>query len=862
MRTPRTILALSLLFAATAVPTAGGADRPAVAVGPASAADPDGVEFFEQHIRPVLAEHCYSCHSAQAKKLKGELLLDSRRGVAHGGAGGPVIVAGRPDQSRLIEAIRWADPDLRMPPTKPLTPQQVERFEQWVRMGAPDPRADGPATQPGLGRKPVSDVKPGRAWWALRPVERPAVPEGPTASANPIDAFVTVEHRAKGLKSVGPADKATLLRRVYLDLTGLPPTPAEQEAFLGDPSPTAYETVVDRLLASEQHGVRYARRWLDVLRYADADERMIAAPGIHLWRDWVINALNDDVPYDQFVRAQLTGYRSAERTQMSATGYRSRVEPRPDDLFALGLLARGAVAGDGGGRGELAINAVETVSTAFMGVTVGCAKCHDHLYDPVKQRDFYAMKALFDPLVPRKVTLATADERVASGRAAQQAADRRAPIEAAIKSLAAPYKKKLYDDRVAMLPAEVKAVVLKPEADRTAAEQKVADDYFPILRIDADKISAAMSGEDRRKHEDLQRQLAEAGRTPAAGGRRGGSLAAFWTVEVDRGKELEKSYVLTSGDPERPELDHEVKPGWPFAPATIDFRDGRLEAFSDWLTAARNPLFARVVVNRLWQWHFGEGLQKSPSDFGELGGVPSNPKLLDWLASELVRKNFSMKAMHRLIVTSDAYKRASDANPSLAAANAKADPTNAHLWRFRLQRLDAEPIWDSIFAAAGTLDPTVGGPSFDLGGPGGRRGGGGLRAAEPAPPQRVRRAAYMVRGYSTSRDVVPNFLQAFDVDDGRAPSPVRTQTVTASQGLFMMNSDEVDRAAGAFADRLRTESGGDLKAAIDLGYRITLARPPSAAERERALGYLGDDPAKLKGFAWLLFNLDEFIYVR
>src|SRR5207249_306728 len=315
--------------------------------------------------------------------------------------------------------------------------------------------------------------------------------------ADPIDAFVAAGYRAKGLTPVGPAEPRALLRRVYLDLIGLPPTPAEQDAFLQDQSPDAYEKVVDRLLANEQHGVRYARHWLDVLRYADVDERMIAAPGIHLWRDWVIRALNSDLPYDQFVRAQLTGYRTTVRTQMSATGYRSRIEPRPDDLFALGFLARGAVIRDNQNAQELPIAAVETISTAFMGLTVGCAKCHDHMYDPIKQRDFYAMKALFDPLVLRKVTLATTADLIAAGRALEDAENRRAAVEGPLNELIAPYRKKLYDDRVAMLPADVQAVIRKPEKERTAAEQKIADDYYPILRIDSDKIAEVMPAAER-----------------------------------------------------------------------------------------------------------------------------------------------------------------------------------------------------------------------------------------------------------------------------------------------------------------------------------------------------------------------------
>jgi hypothetical protein len=605
--------------------------------------------------------------------------------------------------------------------------------------------------------------------------------------------------------------------------------------------------------------VRYARHWLDVLRYADVDERMIAAPGIHLWRDWVISALNSDMPYDAFVRAQLTGNRSKVRTQMSATGRRSRVEPRPDDAFALGLLARGAVLRDNKDSGELAIVAAETVSTAFMGLTVGCAKCHDHMYDPITQRDFYAMKALFDPLVLRKVVLATPAEIFAQARALDEAEAEQAALQEPIDRLLAPYKQKLYDDRVALLPPDVQAIIRKPEKTRTPQEQKIADDYFPVLRIDPGKIREIMPEAERKLSQELQRRLDQAqGRSRVA------PLPAFWTVEVDPKKELQKNYILTSGDPDRPETDHEVTPGWPFAPAEIDFREGRLEAFADWLTAPENPLFARVAVNRLWQWHFGVGLLPTPSDFGNLSGTPSHPELLDWLASELIGCNYSMKPIHRLIVTSETYRRASTADSALAAVNTAADPDNTALWHFRLGRLDAESIWDAIWTAAGTLDLAVGGPSFDVGTAAPRRRGSGARAAPRADTgaQNTRRAAYMIRGYSTSREVMPDFLKAFDFDDGRAPCPVRTRTVTAPQALFLMNSDTIDRAAGQLGERLKNESGGSFPAAVNLGYRITVARPPTPAELSAALAYLDDDPARFKGLAWLLLNLDEFLYVR
>lgn len=690
--------------------------------------------------------------------------------------------------------------------------------------------------------------------WSLKPVVRPEVPQGVTKSSNPIDAFVSAKYRSEGLHPVEQADKRTLLRRVYLDLIGLPPTPAEQETFEKDSSPDAYEKVVDHLLASPQYGVRYGRHWLDVLRYADADERMVAAPGIYLWRDWVITALNEDLPYDQFVRAQLTGYRSTVRTQISATGFRSRIPPRPEDQFALGLLARGEVYRDGKDGQELAISAVETVSSAFMGMTVACAKCHDHKYDPIKKSDFFAMKALFDPLETRKMLLATPQQIFAAGKASEEVEKQKAELQKPIDELIGPYKKKLYDDRVAMLPPNVQAVIRKPESERTVAEQKIADDYFPVLRIDNDKIMEVMPPEARRQYQKLLSQL------NAANDRGGAALPVFYTVEVNPARLQQKSYELTSGDATRPEMNHPVEPGWPFAPKNIDMRDGRVEAFSDWLTSPTNPLFARVAVNRLWQWHFGQGLQKIPSDFGKLGGTPANQPLLDWLASELVARHYSMKQINRLIVTSDTYKLSSEEDGQVASNNMKADPDDTYLWHFRLQRLEAEPIWDSVFSDAGNLDLTVGGPSFDIGS-GGRRGNGRRQMAS-VPAGTNRRAAYMIRGYSTNRDILPNFLQVFDVDDGRVPCPLRTQTVTAPQALFLMNSPIIERESRLFGQRLAKEDGGDLKKAVDLAYEYSLCRPPSKEEQKSALNFLNDDPNRLADFAWLMFNLDEFIYVR
>ncbi|MCU1259005.1 MAG: hypothetical protein JWO80_1890 [Bryobacterales bacterium] len=692
--------------------------------------------------------------------------------------------------------------------------------------------------------------------WSLQPVTRPAVPVGATASANPIDAFVAADYKAKGLRPAGKADKLTLLRRVYFDLVGIPPTIAEQDAFLADQSPNAYEKVVDRLLADEQHGVRWGRHWLDVLRYADLDgldgSVMPAASGIYLWRDWVIRALNHDMPYDEFVRAQILGNRYKPEVATSNGGRRSGVEGSVEDTFALGFLARSAVTRNDKDH-DVAFAAVETISTAFMGMTVGCAKCHDHKFDPITQKDFYAMKAIFDPLVLKNVMIATPPEIFVNGEKLEEFKKKSARISDAIEALVGPYRTKLYEERVALLTPDVQAVIRKPDKERTLAEQKIADDYFPVLRIDPSKIKQIMNPEEIARYDALLKQQRALGRVPA--------LPSYWTVEEDKALLKEKSYVLTTGDPARPEKDKPVEPGFPFQPDNMDFRDGRREVFVEWLTAPKNPLFARVAVNRIWGWHFGEGLQRVTSDFGVLGGKPSDPKLLDYLASEFVAHNYSMKWLHRLIVTSDTYQLSSKPERLEIAKNQNVDARNTYLWHFRLQRLEAEPIWDAIHYASDDLNLAVGGRSFQLTVPD-QKQSIFLPKDGLADSRTNRRGVYLTRGYIPSTDVMNNFLTSFDVDDGRTPCPIRTQTVTAPQALFTMNNDLMEKESEKLAQLVLKEASGDVHAAVTSAYQRTLGRKPSGSELDYALTYIENDPTRMKELAWLLFNLDEFIYVR
>ena len=704
------------------------------------------------------------------------------------------------------------------------------------------------------------NAAPKKPLWSLQPVVEPHTPVGLGTFHNPIDAFVAEKYQEKGLQPSAPADKLTLLRRVYFDLIGIPPTLSEQDAFLRDTSRNAYEKVVNKLLADPQYGVRWARHWLDVLRYADLDgldgSVMPASSGIYLWRDWMISALNHDLPYDDFVRAQILGNRSKRHTEITPTGQRVRVEANPEDSFALGFLARSALTHSDSGQ-DIAISAVETVSTAFMGMTVGCAKCHDHKFDPIKQQDFYAMKALFDPLVLRKVTLATPAEIFANGEKVAEYNAKKQPLDDEIEKLVQPYRTRLYDERVAMLTPEVQAIIKKPEKERTPAEQKIADDYFPVLRIDPSKIKEVMPPAELVKYKALLKRREALGKLP--------ELPSYWTVEEDPVRLQQTSYILTTGDPMKPEKDKPVAPGFPFQPTGIDFREGRREGFVDWLTAPDNPLFARVAVNRIWGWHFGEGIQRVPSDFGLLGGKPSNQKLLDYLASEFVSHNYSMKWLTKLIVTSDTYKLSSKPSAAIAEKDLKTDPDNRYLWRFRLQRLEAEPVWDSILFDAGDLDLSVGGKSFELRDPSiskAKPGAERTREKSVPPPRTNRRGIYIARGYVPSRDVMPNFLTAFDADDGRTPCPMRGQTVTAPQALFMMNNEMVQKESSKLANRLLRQSSGNLSEAVTLAYRTALARKPTGLELDQALTYVRGNPARLKEFTWMLFNLDEFLYVR
>ena len=676
------------------------------------------------------------------------------------------------------------------------------------------------------------ESKPNPPLWSLRPVVRPNIPGG---THNPIDALVARKHQQKGLRPAGPTDKATLLRRVHLDLTGLPPTPAELDAFLSDSAQDAYTKVVDALLADPQHGVRYARHWLDVLGYADVDEGMLAERGIHHWRDWVIRALNRDLPYDQFVRAHVAG----------------DLPGRADDFFATAFLSRAARSPADAGE-DVASAAVENISSAFLAMTTGCAKCHDHMYDPISQRDYYAMKALFDPLLPEKRLLASADEILAHEDVLTKWSAEQNAIQARMDVLTRPYEKQIFEERMTFLPAEVAAVFRKDPAVRTPAEQAVVKQYETVVTPDARKFRDVMKPEETVRYEWIRRGQTELRREPP-------TLPYFWTVRADGARAARKNHIYIGGD--RAKKGDEVQPGFPFAPKDIVFQGDRRQAFLGWLTAPENPLFARVAVNRLWQWHFGEGIVATPNDFGRTGQMPVNPELLEWLASEFTARKYSMKSMHRLMVTSELYQRSSVATPELAAANATIDPSNKHLWKFPVRRLEAEAIRDSVLAVAGTLETSVGGRSFRGEDINERRVMSAVRTGHYDKRDK-RRGIYMGRGSDASMNMMPAFLTLFDAEDGHVPCARRERSVTAPQVLFLLNGALAQEASRDLAQRLYKEAGESPAAKVEYGYKLVLGRAPSASERDAALSYLDSvEPAKVVGFSWMLLNLSEFVFL-
>ncbi|MBA3699647.1 MAG: DUF1553 domain-containing protein [Planctomycetes bacterium] len=813
----------------------------------------DQVEFFEKRIRPVLVEHCYDCHSAGAKKINGGLVLDSRAGVRTGGDTGAIITAGDPDASMLIQAIRHLDEDTAMPPKEKLSPAIIADLEQWVRMGAPDPRSDD--TLAAVQEKEAIDWNAARQWWSFRPLTAPMVPsvQDVTWASSDLDHFVLAKVEQSGLKPAADSDKRALIRRATYDLTGLPPTPAEVDAFLADTRAEAFADIIDRLLASPRYGERWGRHWLDVVRYADSagDNSDFPIPQMRRYRDWVIDAFNRDMPYDRFVREQLAG------DLLGGEG-----DERFARVTATGYLANARRFGSrvGDYPWHLTIeDTIDNLGRAFLGLSVSCARCHDHKFDPITQRDYYALYGIFNstrypwpgieldqnqrdmfPLVPND-QMASAFAAITERGAAQKKLDQ------AVKDLKAEQKKVEEEARKAVKERLTEALKTAAEAGRKEIEERF-------------KAEEKQAGDEAKKSFDERLKTAE----KSAADHQSMPLPFALAYAVTDAAKREDAVVQHKGDPAKP--GERVRRhflsvfGGAELPST-DRSSGR-QALAEWIFTDGGALSARVIANRVWHYHFGRGLVPTPNDFGKQGKPPTHPELLDHLALRLKNLGWSLKALHREIILSRTYQQSSALSDEALAK----DPTNELLSAFPRRRLDAESLRDTLLAIGGNLDLT---PAGDHPFPPASERKFTQHNPFKAEYETERRSVYLM----TQRIQRHSYLAVFDGADPSTSTPVRPTSTTPLQALFLLNDRLVHAQAQRVAERI---SGADPTARVDALYRTLFARPANKTETTAALNFLDGTRTRLKAAGasndrlesdtWsslvrVLFRLNEFVYL-
>ena len=713
-----------------------------------------------------------------------------------------------------------------------------------------------------------------RKYWAFQPVVKPAVPAVKNKAwvRNPIDAFILAKLEERKIRPAARADKINLIRRATLDLTGLPPRPEDVDAFLADKSPRSFERVVDRLLASAQYGQRWARHWLDLARYAESEGFKSDETRPHVWRyrDYVIDSFNQDKPYDRFVKEQIAGDELWPESPEAwvATGFNRHF---PDESNARNLRQR---------RQEILNDITDTVGAVFLGMTYACARCHDHKFDPILQKDYYRLQAFFAATRAQDdIALVAAEEKEKHGRQLSQWEEKTKDFRAEMNALVEPQLKRQYEEAFAKFPEEIQESVNTPPEQRTAFQWQMFYKVKPQLTFDPNDAAKRLKGEERKQWEQAKSQLASftalhPGDLPLA------------SAVTDVGREAPKTFTLSIGVYDAPMK--EVEPGFlsildpspaKISPAANPNTTGRRVALAQWLTDSQNPLAPRVMANRLWHYHFGRGLAGTPSDFGMMGEPPTHPRLLDWLASTFVANRWSMKSMHRLIMLSNTYQQSSI---NASAASGASHRLFAHYPR---RRLEGEAIRDSILAVSGELNPKMGGPSVFPELPPGLTTRGGWKASEEAA-ERNRRSVYVF----VRRNMRFPMFEAFDMPDTHESCARRIVTTTAPQALVLLNSKQVLQAAQAFAGRLFDQAGKDRKGQVDFAYRLAYSRPPTAAERDTALTFLsthkpiveervaeqkplalparmpeGVEPAEaatLVDFCHMLLNSNEFVYLN
>lgn len=775
----------------------------------AASLEPAQIEFFEKRIRPVLVQSCYECHSAQHQKAKGGLLVDSKAALLKGGDNGPAIVPGDPDKSLLVKAVRRSDPNLEMPPKHKLDAQTIQDIEQWVKLGAADPRTEATTNITGI------DWGKAREFWSFQPVREPPLPKVKNTRwvQSPIDRFVLAKLQEKGLKPAPATDKRTLIRRATYDLTGLPPTPEEIDAFLADKSPKAFECVVERLLASPAYGECWGRHWLDVARYADTAgcNSDFPIPPAYKYRNWVIDAFNADKPYDQFIREQVAG----DLLPAANTGERAR------NIIATGYLAISRRFSSSTNEFHLTLeDAIDNLGKGLLGLSLSCARCHDHKYDPVPNEDFYALYGIFESSTytfpgvelyptPRDYVPLGAPEQVANWQKWEQELTDLSVRYEHLQSLTRGSRRATND--VEKIKTEMAEITKRKEQ----------------LRAHPPQVELAYAVTEGRPHDTrLQRK----GDPHSLG-----NVVPRGFLQILSGRKLPKDCHAS----------------------------GRRE-LADWLTDPQNPLTTRVMVNRIWQRHFGKGIVQTPNDFGKRGKAPTHPELLDYLATRFIASGWSVKAMHRLILLSSTYQMSCADN----AKHAALDVNNDYLWRFNRRRLSAEEIRDSLLFVSGTLDRTPGG-------------------SHPFPAM----STWHFTQHTPFVDVYPSdkrtvylmqqrirkhpFLELFDGADPNSTTGDRPHNTTPIQALFMMNAPLAHEQAAKFAERIQSlavKEGDRISRAFEFVY----GRLPAKDEIKVGEAYLkavtaalreaGTAENQLATAAWasysrVLLGSNEFIFV-
>ncbi len=774
------VLGIALSAAWAVVPSSRAADAPT----------PEQLAFFEKSIRPVLVRECYSCHSTDAEKVRGSFKLDTRDAIRKGGDHGPAVVPGDVDKSYILKAIKHAEDVKPMPPKKDQLPDAViADFEKWIAMGAPDPR-DAPVKTAGQWQ---IDIEKGRKFWAFQPPKKTAPPDVKDAAwpKSDIDRFLLSEMETKGLKPVADADPRTLIRRLSFDLIGLPPSPEDVEAFVKDyaarPQP-AVEALVDKLLASPQFGERWGRHWLDVARYAESSGKTSNQAYPHAWRyrDWVIDAFNQDKPYDQFVREQLAG------DLLTAKDDKEKAE----HLVATGFLAIGPKNHDERNPRQFAMDVadeqIDATSRAFLGLTVACARCHDHKFDPIPQKDYYALSAIFQSTQTCYGTL-----RILQSNHPSSLID--LPKDAGVTVGLEP----LSADRRTSIEKDIQD--LKDQASKTTGTNAFIQTIF--LRTRSSMLQSQL---DEYESDGTPKPLAMGVRE-----------ARFPT----------DGRVYVRGELDQP--GDRVSRGFPQVLTTTQPTIGRSESgrreLADWIASKDNPLTARVMANRVWLHLMGRGLAPTPDNFGASGLPPSHPALLDYLAVKFTDDSWSVKKLIRTIVLSRAYQLSSQFDEK----SFEADPEDVLVWRMPKRRLEAEALRDTMLAISGRLEltPPKGSP-IEANGEGniafrGRFGGG---LGDPSATD-AHRTVYL----PVVRDQVPDMLTLFDFPDPTLLIGERATTTIPAQSLYMMNNPFVIRQAEEMADRL---GDGDDAARVTRAYLFCYSRPPSEKELKKAEDFL------------------------